>query len=378
MEKRGFTLIELLAVIIILAIIALIATPIILNVIEDARKSAGKSEASMILSGINNYCATSAMKSQLDETEDICADGVTPDEVSEMVSIGNAEVLEVEYSNGKVTKLKVKSNNYEIELQPDGSFSINGKVTDLPKEPESFANDSWATIVNAVKNDNTSKYQVGDTKEVILTGYQNGDEATFTVRIANNSTPEECDGTDFSQTACGFVIEFVDVITTHNMNSTSTNRGGYPASAMYRFLRDDIYNALPEDLKNVIVDTKVVSSYSAKESVKANFISTDKLYLLATKEIWGNSDASSTINEDTSKDSTRQLDYYEDNGVSATVNRDKAVKNYQGEKIDLWTRSCAYDYYDGASSFFYVATSGVGTYNWARFTYGVAPAFRVG
>ena len=60
MRKKGFTLTELLAVIIILAIIALIATPIILNVIDDARKSAGKSEASMILSGINNYCATSA------------------------------------------------------------------------------------------------------------------------------------------------------------------------------------------------------------------------------------------------------------------------------------------------------------------------------
>ena len=42
--KKGFTLIELLAVIIILAIIALIATPIVLNVINDARKSAGLSE----------------------------------------------------------------------------------------------------------------------------------------------------------------------------------------------------------------------------------------------------------------------------------------------------------------------------------------------
>ena len=46
--KKGFTLIELLAVIIILAIIALIATPIILNVIDDAKKSAGLSEANMI------------------------------------------------------------------------------------------------------------------------------------------------------------------------------------------------------------------------------------------------------------------------------------------------------------------------------------------
>ena len=36
-DKLGFTLIELLAVIIILAIIALIARPIIANVINDAR-----------------------------------------------------------------------------------------------------------------------------------------------------------------------------------------------------------------------------------------------------------------------------------------------------------------------------------------------------
>ncbi len=54
MKKKGFTLIELLAVIIILAIIALIATPIILNVIDDARKSAGLSESEMIMSSINN------------------------------------------------------------------------------------------------------------------------------------------------------------------------------------------------------------------------------------------------------------------------------------------------------------------------------------
>ena len=41
--KRGFTLIELLAVIIILAVIAIIATPIILNVVNDAKESARKS-----------------------------------------------------------------------------------------------------------------------------------------------------------------------------------------------------------------------------------------------------------------------------------------------------------------------------------------------
>lgn len=43
MNKKGFTLIELLAVIIILAVIALIATPIVLNVVDNAKKSAAES-----------------------------------------------------------------------------------------------------------------------------------------------------------------------------------------------------------------------------------------------------------------------------------------------------------------------------------------------
>ena len=43
--KKGFTLIELLAVIVILAIIALIATPMILGVIDDAKQGAAKSSA---------------------------------------------------------------------------------------------------------------------------------------------------------------------------------------------------------------------------------------------------------------------------------------------------------------------------------------------
>lgn len=43
MNKKGFTLIELLAVIIILAVIALIATPVVLNVVDKAKKSAAES-----------------------------------------------------------------------------------------------------------------------------------------------------------------------------------------------------------------------------------------------------------------------------------------------------------------------------------------------
>lgn len=44
-NMKGFTLIELLAVIVILAIIALISTPIILNVIEESREKSVRNSA---------------------------------------------------------------------------------------------------------------------------------------------------------------------------------------------------------------------------------------------------------------------------------------------------------------------------------------------
>ena len=53
-KKKGFTLVELLAVIVILAIIALIATPIILNVINDAKKEAAKDSAYGYIEAIEN------------------------------------------------------------------------------------------------------------------------------------------------------------------------------------------------------------------------------------------------------------------------------------------------------------------------------------
>ena len=51
-RNKGFTLIELLAVIVILAIIALIATPIVLGIINDAKESSNKQSASFIINAV--------------------------------------------------------------------------------------------------------------------------------------------------------------------------------------------------------------------------------------------------------------------------------------------------------------------------------------
>ena len=137
MYKRhnAFTLIELLAVIIILAIVALIAVPIILDVVEDARISAGKSEAQMILGGINNYCASSEMKKQMGTlgSEDIdCSikSSFTEEEIGKMLNLGNATVISNSYSNGKVTGLVIKSNNHTFTLCSNGQFAMDDEECD--------------------------------------------------------------------------------------------------------------------------------------------------------------------------------------------------------------------------------------------------------
>ena len=57
MNKKGFTLIELLAVIVILAIIALIATPVIMNAISTAKEKAYYRQVEMVESAAELYIA---------------------------------------------------------------------------------------------------------------------------------------------------------------------------------------------------------------------------------------------------------------------------------------------------------------------------------
>ncbi len=257
-----------------------------------------------------------------------------------------------------------------------GNIDVDGEF--IPKvNPVSFATDSWETIITAVKENNISKYKVGDTKTIDMGTY-----GTHTLRIANTSTPSECSTAGFSQTACGFVLEFADIITTHNMNPKGEYKGtqydygwnvdGWPASSMYTFVNNDIYNALPSEIKNAIIDTTVVSGHGST-SGETNFTSTDKLYLLSTAEVWAQG-SSNTIEYDTARDVTRQLDYYKNLGTS-TSNYSGAIKKNGTSNSYWWLRAArSSNTYD----FLYVSISGDWTNSYAGNTDGVAPAFRLG
>lgn len=72
MNKSGFTLIELLAVIVILAVIALIASPIILGIIEDSRESSRVRSVEQYAKAIEKVVTTYMTLNPSKTTIDIC------------------------------------------------------------------------------------------------------------------------------------------------------------------------------------------------------------------------------------------------------------------------------------------------------------------
>ena len=286
----------------------------------------------------------------------------------------NKTVLETrKVSSGSALGNLPSTRQYFTKTGGNGTeYTSTSTITDdalvYPKLTK-FELDSWTTIATNVRNGNTGDYNVGDTKEVNLgTTY-----GTHTLRIANTTTPSECSTSGFSQTACGFVLEFADIITTYEMNDTDTNVGGWPASSMYDFVNYDIYNSLPSDLKSTIIDTTVVSSHGSTNG--ENFTSIDKLYLLSLKEVYSDWSTNSYSPYDSAKDLTRTLDYYINKNVTSSDDSE-TIKKYKTTDSWWWLRE-AHSNYD--HSFFIVPTddySYLSTY--ANTSGGVSPAFRIG
>ena len=374
MKNKGFTLVELLAVIAILAILVIIALPNVLKMFNDSKKNSFLTEAKTVYSEVSKKYISESMKGNkltYVSSEDDTKLDMTGKKLQYCVllnadgSVKSMKVLNGEWivelpSGKKITDLK----SSDLKDVPSGyKFECNGSTSQTPLPSKSFAEDSWNTIASNVKAGKTEKYKVGNTKEVDLGTY-----GKHMVRIANMSTPDECKQEGFSQSACGFVVEFTDIITTHNMNPTLTNSGGWPASQMKTFIDKYIYNSLPDDLKKVIIDTKTVSGHGELDS--ENHISTDKLYLLATAEVWKDGD-----HADAARDKTRQLDYYSSKGVTTSSYAAAIKKDSTGTAAEWWLRGASSDF---DFDFYYSWNNGAMSDTNADYSSGVSPAFRIG
>ena len=290
---------------------------------------------------------------------------------------------EIEKANGirkvstqKPLELALGTNNFKVTVisQDKSNTKIyNLTVTVEIKQPESFATDDWATIVATVKSGNGAIYapNANGKDAQAVRPVDLGSLGTHYLRVANTTSCEDAKQENpnlTSQTACGFVIEFADSISNRQMSDVYYNEGGYNNSPMVSYLNNDIYNALPDDIKNSIINTTVVSSpgyndrtcdiTSVDRDANCNYIGLNhKLYLLNRHEV---------VADDTDP-TTRRLDYY-------SLNPDKFARG-KGNSL-WWLRSTV----PGDNSKYYYLTSNgtldaIGGYRSDR---SVSPAFRIG
>ena len=429
-NNKGFTLVELLAVIVIMGILMMIAIPSVTRIIENSRKDTfvdiakaygnaartlwnsdnlmcgyGDTYASSINDGdyyilIDTEDSSSILLDQGGKSswgnrdvkgyvrvnvsttlgEDKNADGVyevEPRRVTKFYvalsdgthgiydDLGSSKELDKLARGDMLMNLNSSEQREKLESITTDPFIVEEVTTcnteggNRTVKGVSFENDSWLRISGAVKA-GTHSYQVGDTREIDM-----GSFGTHTIRVAN-TTP--CT-TETSHTACGFVLEFTDIIgNAQKMNSLGTNVGGWPVSTLRPYINNDIFNSLPSDLRRIIIDTTVISGYGSTPG-ETNFISKDKLYLLSTMEIFGEPHVHDTV-----RNETRQLDYYKEKGTNPS-NYTETIKKRNGTAAWWWLRS-ARNY--TAYHFSFVRDNGMWDDRGADHLLGVSPAFKIG
>ena len=133
MKKNAFTLIELLAVIVILAIIALIATPIVLNIIEDTKESAQLRSAEFYLDAVEQAIMRKNMNKpgtfkptecEINDEGNLDCDGEEVlVEVRGEVPIGGT----IKFTNGVISwvQLELKEGTIKMDENNNLEFSLS-------------------------------------------------------------------------------------------------------------------------------------------------------------------------------------------------------------------------------------------------------------
>lgn len=144
MKRRGFTLIELLAVIVILSVIALIATPIVLKIIDTARQKSRVQSANGVLNSAKYFYT----ESLLDETI------IYPSEGFEFICNG----IQCKATIGTTSEeegISMLSDSATYTLKFNGQVPSSGSIVLLDNgtvTPKNLAIDSHVCTYDEKKN----------------------------------------------------------------------------------------------------------------------------------------------------------------------------------------------------------------------------------
>ena len=180
-NKYGFTLIELLAVIVVLAIIALIATPIVMNTIKKSKKGAAERSADSYVKQVEVAVAEERLsKNEVLEGEyQITSDGNLCRDKSASCSDDNK--IKIEMNGTKPTSGKIKITNGRVD-QTSSSMTIGDYTVSYNSTKKTY---------EATEKGNTPQVEVLCTAKTAATtgnvpsgNYAYGDE--YTCELGDN------------------------------------------------------------------------------------------------------------------------------------------------------------------------------------------------
>ena len=210
--------------------------------------------------------------------------------------------------------------------------------------------DSWDKISDHITaGDYATVYSIGDTKAVDI-----GDQGNICFQIAAFDADTDEDGHTIPIT---WVAKQM-LVTKKPMNSSSTNVGGYPSSAMKTYV-DALESRMPATLKSMI-KAAVKTSFDYNGGTTQDLSTAMRLWIPSNREVFGGTT-------------------YEKTGpIYSTLFPDAASrikKIYGGTADRWWLRS---DHYDSAVGFHYVGSNGSSSGSGADNTLGVVLGFCTG
>ncbi len=197
MKRKGFTLIELLAVIVILAIIALIATPTILGVIEKARKGASEQSALGYIDAVEKQVAINQVKNENlinDGTYNVPMTGITvKGEVPTKgwLKIEKGMVTNYSFVIGKYVVTKGSETVKGDEpTKSDEEVTKTGPTQELGNESDTYKAIVYLDPTDLTKYcDASNSISTTGTKEGCMKWYAYSDDGTnYTMILDHNTT----------------------------------------------------------------------------------------------------------------------------------------------------------------------------------------------
>ena len=290
--------------------------------------------------------------------------------------------VEVNGTSVKITGLKAGTAKITVKVAAGTNHTAPSDKTinvTISLPDTSLANNTPDIIAAAAKSGQAANYwSVGDKVGIAVNGSfgglsYNNTVYAFILGFNHNSSVEGGNSIhfQFGKTAAGVDIAFVNsygsTSTGFCMNTSNTNSGGWNNSYMRKTICPAFLAALPTAWQNIIAACTKYSDNTGGGSNNASYVTatSDKIWLLSEMEVQGTRSYANSAEANYQK----QYDYYR-NGNSKVKYQHTATTS----ACFWWLRSVNAS---NTTIFCSVYTDGSAYFNYAYYSYGFAPGFKV-